>query len=33
MVAVSRLTTGWVPADVDAKMLALHLPESLRATA
>lgn len=32
MVVVSGLTNAKVPADVDAKMLALHLPESLRAT-
>ncbi|MEO6715045.1 MAG: cation acetate symporter [Mycobacteriales bacterium] len=32
MVVVSRLTARRVPVDVDAKMLALHLPESLRAT-
>jgi Na+(H+)/acetate symporter ActP len=31
MVAVSKMSAGRVPADVDAKMLALHLPESLRA--
>jgi cation/acetate symporter len=33
MVVVSRLTTRRVPHDINAKMLALHLPESLRAPA
>ncbi|MEP7053916.1 MAG: cation acetate symporter [Actinomycetota bacterium] len=33
MIVVSRLTSGRVPRDVNAKMLALHLPESLRASA